>query len=179
MLAVFSRFYVALIVVTVAATSVTGGAEFQPIPKLAGRVTDTAHVLQANDRARIEKMLDKYERETFHQIAVLTIPTLAGEEIEAFSLRVANAWALGQKGLDDGILVAMVMKDRIIRIQLRSGMEKYITNDDAKAVIDKKMIPAFKKADYAGGLQAGLEELMKLGRRFVVKKEDVERAKNK
>jgi uncharacterized protein len=151
----------------------------KPVPRLAGRVTDNAHVLQANDRARIEKMLEKYERETFHQIAVLTVPNLTGEDIEAFSLRVANAWKLGQKGIDNGILVTVAPNDRRVRVELGLGMEKYISDNEAKAVIDNKMIPHFKTADYAGGVQAGLEELMRLGRRFVVKKQDIQQSKGK
>jgi uncharacterized membrane protein YgcG len=151
----------------------------RPVPNLAGHVNDTATVLKADDRERIEKALAQYERETFHQIAVLTIPTLAGEPIEYYSLRVARAWKLGHAGLDDGILMTIAMNDRIVRIELGLGMEKYISNDDANAVIEEHIIPSFRRGDYSRGIQAGVIELMRLGRRFVVKKEDVERAKAK
>ena len=151
----------------------------RPVPTHTGHVTDTANVLKAEDRERIEKALAQYERETFHQIAVLTIPTLAGEPIESYSLRVANAWKLGHKGIDDGMLITIAMNDRIVRIELGLGMEKYISNDDANTVVEEHMIPAFGRGDYTRGIQAGVIELMRLGRRFVVKKEDVERAKAK
>jgi TPM domain len=72
----------------------------RPIPKLSGHVNDTANVLKAEDREHIERALEQYERETFHQIAVLTIPTLAGEPIESYSLRIATAWKIGHKGIE-------------------------------------------------------------------------------
>ena len=185
------RLYGALVIALVAAASVAGAAQPQPTPKIevipkllpiprrTGHVTDTVNVLLAGDREHLEKMLAQYERATFHQLAVLTIPTLAGEDVEAFSRRVSSAWKLGQQGLDNGILITMAMKERAVRIELGAGMKRFISNEEAKAVIDKKMIPAFSKGEFAAGLQAGLEELMKLGRKFVVKKEDVERAKRK
>ena len=149
----------------------------RPVPEPVGRVTDAANVLQADDRTRIESALEQYERETFHQIAVLTVPTLAGEPIESYAPRVLKAWKLGRKGIDNGILLTIAMKDQKILIELGAGMEKYISNDDAAAVIDEHIIPNFKRGDYARGIQAGVIELMRLGRRFVVKKEDVERTK--
>lgn len=138
------------------------------VPPLEGRVTDLADVLSPAERDRLERMLAGYEEETSHQIAVLLVSTLAGEDIDAFSLRVANTWGLGQKGIDNGVLVTLAMKERAVRIELGFGMEKYISNETAKSIIDGVMLPAFRKGDYAGGLEAGLEQLMGLGRRFVV-----------
>jgi uncharacterized protein len=146
-------------------------------PRLQGRVTDVANVLAVADRDRLTKMLARYEKETSHQLAVLIIPTLSGESIESFSLRVANAWSLGQKGLDNGILVTLAMKERSVRIELGLGMEKYITNTTAQSIVSNSMVPAFRKGDYAGGLQAGLEQLMKEGRQFVVTPADLQRAR--
>jgi uncharacterized protein len=151
----------------------------RPVPERAGRVTDKANVLKADDRARIDKALEQYERETFHPIALLTIPALGGEPIESYSRRVASAWKLGQKGLDDGILLVIAMNDKIVRIELGRGMQKYISNDEAEEIIEEHIIPSFGRGDYARGIQAGIIELMRLGRRFVVKKEDVGRAKGK
>lgn len=79
------------------------------IPKLNGRINDTAGVLTVPERQRIAGTLEQYERETHHQIAVFTIASLDGERIETLSLRTANTWRLGNKGLDDGILVTLAM----------------------------------------------------------------------
>ena len=107
------------------------------------------------------------------------MPTLSGEKIESFSLRVANSWKLGQKGLDNGILVTMAMKERAVRIELGAGMERFISNTTAQSIINNSMVPAFRKADYAGGLEAGLEQLMREGRRFVVTPAELQRARKR
>jgi hypothetical protein len=94
------------------------------------------------------------------------------EEIiaESFCLRTFNKWGLGRKGIDDGILICMAMKERRVRIELGFGMERYISNADAKAIIDKHMTPSFAKGDFAGGLELGLKRLMVgRGRRFTAR----------
>lgn len=136
------------------------------IPVRQGRVTDLAGVLSQTELRSLTGMLAAYEAETHHQIAVLTTPTLDGEPIEAFSLRVANAWGVGVKGWDDGILVTLAMRERGIRIEVGRGLERYISNATAKEIIEKDMVPALRKGDYAGGLRAGLQELMEEARRY-------------
>lgn len=142
--------------------------DYKSTPPLEGRITDLANLLSVIDRDRLTHMLASYEEETSHQLAVLVIPTLSGESIESYSLRVAKAWGLGQKDLNNGILITLAMKEKKVRIELGLGMEKYITNATVQAIISNAMVPAFRKGDYAGGLQAGLEQVMKEGRRFVV-----------
>lgn len=138
------------------------------MPKLSGWVNDTAGVLTAAQRERIAGTLEKYQKETQHQIVVLTIPSLGEEGIEAFSLRTANAWGRGNKGVDDGILVTLAMKERRARIELGKGMQRFISDADAKTIMDTDMTPLFSKGDISGGLERGLERLMDEGRRFVV-----------
>lgn len=149
-------------------STIGGAAEYRWTPRLQGRVTDIANALSSTERERLAEMLGRYENETSHQIAVLLVPTLAGESIESFSLRVAKSTGLGLKGVDNGVLVTLAMKEREVRIELGSGMEKFISDATAKSIIDDFMVPAFRKGDYAGGLQAGLAQIMKEARRFVV-----------
>jgi uncharacterized protein len=143
-------------------------------PRLEGRVTDLANLLSAEERREMTSTLARYEEETLHQIVVLTVPTLSGESIESFSLRVANDWGIGRKGIDDGILVTVAPKERKTRIELGCGMERFISNADAQRIIDDLMVPAFRKREYAAGLNRGLEELMEKARRFVVTRDDAE-----
>jgi len=138
------------------------------VPKLSGWVNDTAGVLTVAEQERIAGTLEKYQRETHHQIAVLTIPSLGEERIEVFSLRTANAWGLGNKGFDDGILVILAMRERRARIELGKGMQRFISDADAKKIMDTDMTPLFSKGDISGGLERSLERLMEEGRRFVV-----------
>jgi uncharacterized protein len=138
------------------------------VPKLSGWVNDTAGVLTVAEQERIAGTLEKYQRETHHQIAVLTVPSLGEERIEVFSLRTANALGLGNKGFDDGILVILAMKERRARIELGKGMQRFISDADAKKIMHTDMTPLFSKGDISGGLERGLERLMDEGRRFVV-----------
>jgi uncharacterized protein len=140
----------------------------QPVPPHTGWVTDTAAVFSEPDRTRLSKLLADYHRGTHHQFAVLTVATLSGESIEAFSQRVANTWGLGYKGHDNGVLLTLAMKEQRVRIELGKGMERYINNAQAQSIIDDTMVPAFKKGDFAGGIEAGLGRLMTLARKFVV-----------
>jgi uncharacterized protein len=138
-----------------------------PVPKLTGWVNDAADALSIEDRERLAKLLEIYERETKHQIAVLIVPTVGDETIESFCLRAANKWGLGRKDIDDGILVCLAPNERQVRIELGTGMNRYISNADAKEIIDFEMTPSFAKRDFAGGLERGLKRLMEEGRRFV------------
>jgi uncharacterized protein len=153
--------------------AVATGTEAKWVPKLEGWVNDTAEILSDRDSKRISDMLGRYQDETFHRVVVLTVPTLSGEKIEAFSLRVANAWQLGYKGLDDGILVVLAMKEHSVRVELGRGMGHYITDATAQSIIDSSMTPAFAHGDFAGGLERGLNRLMDEGRHFVVKGGDL------
>jgi uncharacterized protein len=140
-----------------------------PVPKLTDWVNDTVGVLSTEDKKRLSNMLRDYEKETKHQFAVLIVPTLGDETIDSFCLRTANTWHLGRKGIDDGILICMAMQQRLVRIELGLGMERYISNADAKEIIETDMGPSFSKGDFAGGLERGLDRLMEEGRRFVVR----------
>lgn len=139
-------------------------------PENAGRVTDLAAVLSRDETLLMTQALAQYERETTHQIAVLTLPSLAGETIEVFSLRVANAWKLGRKGINNGILVVLAPTERKIRIELGLGFERYISNSQASAIIQTHMLSDFREQAYARGLARGIHTLMEQGRAFVAPK---------
>lgn len=148
------------------ATAAAIDSRIIPVPVLNGRVNDTADVLSMADQERLSNLLIEYETETKHQIAVLIVPTVADEAIESFCLRTAKAWRLGRKGVDDGIVVCLAMKERRVRIELGIGMNRYISNAEAKEIIDMEMTPLFAKGDIASGLERGLKRLMEEGRRF-------------
>jgi uncharacterized protein len=150
------------------------GAEAPPVPALKGWVNDTANVLTAAERQQLTDLLANYHSETHHQLAVLIIPTLSGESLETFSLRVAKTWGLGYKGLDNGILVMLAMKEHKVRIELGTGMERYISDTEAKTIIEESVVPAFSRGDFAGGSQTGLQRLMTEARRYVVPSTDLQ-----
>jgi uncharacterized protein len=140
-----------------------------PVPMLKGHVNDYAGILTEQQRADMEARLATYERETAHQIVVLTVPTLGGEQVESFSLRVANAWQLGRKDLDNGVLVTVSPSDRTARIELGRGMSLVVSDAVAMDIMVTVMTPEFRAGRYANGIQLGVERLMKECRAFKVK----------
>ena len=76
---------------------------------------------------------------------MLTIPSLSGEAVETYSLRVANSWGLGYRGIDNGMLVLVAVQEHAVRIELGKGMERYFSNQEAKSIIDEVMAPEFRK----------------------------------
>ena len=158
----------ALITTLIALSGTLVSAAPLPVPALTGRVNDTASVLTTEERQHLTQLLRGYETETAHQLAVLTVPSLAGEAIEDFSLRVVNTWKLGSKKYNDGILVTLAMQERSVRIEVGTGMERYISNAMAQAIVDEQMIPEFRQGHFAAGIEQGVMALMKAARRYKV-----------
>lgn len=98
------------------------------VPRLTGRVNDYAGILSIDARQEFDGVLARCESETTHQSAVLTVSFLKDEPIEVFSLRVANAWRLGPKGLDNGVLVTIAPNERRMGIELGTGMNRYVSD---------------------------------------------------
>jgi uncharacterized protein len=139
-----------------------------PAYGLVGRVSDHAAVLTSGERADIESRLASYEGETGHQLAVLTVPHLAGEEIDAYALRTANAFGLGRKGIDNGILLMVTIRERKIRIELGRGFSEYISDEDAARIVAEDISPHLARGRFAEGLTRGVTALMARARRLVV-----------
>jgi uncharacterized protein len=133
-----------------------------PVPELVTRVTDLSNILAPEQKSALEARLAAFEKEKGSQIAVLLMPTTRPEAIEQYSIRVAEKWKLGRKGIDDGILVLMATQDREVRIEVGYGLEGVIPDAIAKRVIEEIMIPRFREGDIAGGLNAGVERLIGL-----------------
>lgn len=136
-----------------------GPLQAAEVPPLRGRVNDYAVVLTPAEHTELETRLARYERDTTHQVALLTIGSLEGEPIEAFSLRVANTWALGRKGIDNGILITLARSDRKVRIEVGVGLSRCLSNDSAKAIIDEVIVPAFRGGRFAEGFRLGIDRV--------------------
>lgn len=134
------------------------------MPTLRARVNDLAGMLPAERAKSLEQTLARYEQETGHQLAVLTVPSLDGEPIEPFALRVAERWKLGRADADDGALLVIARDERRARIEVGYGLEGAIPDAIAKRVIDEILVPQFRAGDYAGGVDAAMAALMKAAR---------------
>jgi len=135
------------------------------VPPLRGRVNDYAGVMQANQIQSLEAQLSQLERDTGHQVAVLTIPTLDGEDVEGFSIRVAENWKLGKKGFDNGVILVVAVKDRKLRLEVGYGLEGLLPDAMAKRITADYIVPHFRSQDYGGGIVAGIDAVDKLLRK--------------
>ncbi|MFO7177315.1 MAG: TPM domain-containing protein [Pseudomonadota bacterium] len=131
------------------------------VPPLRGRITDLAEIVPPDAEQRITQKLLGHEQATGQQFAVLTIPSLEGDPIEDFSIRVVEKWQLGTKGKDDGLLLLVARDDRKVRIEVGYGLEGTITDALSSRVIREVITPEFRRGNFAGGIEAGLDVLMK------------------
>ena len=120
------------------------------VPTLERRVTDLAGVLSAGQVDALEEKLRLLEETDSTQVAVLVIPGLEGEALEAYTLRVVEAWKLGQKGRDNGALLFVAMKDRAIRIEVGYGLEPSLTDARSRRIIQNDIAPRFAPATSRG-----------------------------
>ncbi|MFT5643138.1 MAG: hypothetical protein ACI83P_000678 [Janthinobacterium sp.] len=131
-----------------------------PVPPLFAHVTDLAGMLSAQQRSALDNVLSEYETTTGSQIAILLLSSTAPEAIEQYSIRVTDAWKLGRKGQDDGVLL-LVAKDnpralRRLRIEAGRGVQGVLTDAQSKRVLQDVIAPHFRQNDYYGGLVAGV-----------------------
>src|SRR6185436_2265796 len=113
----------------------------------------------------LESQLAQLERDTGHQVVVLTVPTLDGEDIEGFSIRVAENWKIGKKGHDNGAILVVAVKDRRLRLEVGYGLEGLLPDAIAKRITADYIVPHFRQQDYAGGIVAGIAAVDKIIRK--------------
>ena len=132
------------------------------VPPLVGRVVDQTGTLTSGDIASLNQTIRSFEARKGSQIAVLVVPTTDGEAIEQFSLRVAEAWKIGRKKIDDGAVLVIAKNDRHLRIEVGYGLEGALTDVTTKRIIDEEITPKFKSGDFAGGVSAGLNKMIRI-----------------
>jgi len=132
------------------------------IPYLTGRVNDNAEILSETTRQLLSSILSEHEDRTSNQIVVLTVPTINGESIEQYASEVFEAWKLGQKDKDNGVLIVVVPDDRRMRIEVGYGLEATLTDALAGRIIRNLMTPKFKNGDYDGGISDGVRAVIEV-----------------
>ncbi|MBI2509464.1 MAG: YgcG family protein [Betaproteobacteria bacterium] len=137
------------------------GAEVA-VPPLKARVTDLTSTLSSSQAAALERKLAALEARKGSQVAVLMVPTVQPEAVEQYATRVFDAWKLGRKGVDDGVLLVIAKNDRKLRIEVGYGLEGAIPDAIAKRVIDEEIVPLFKQGNFAGGINAGVDRITRL-----------------
>ena len=142
--------------------SLAGAASAQdlaPIPPLSSRVTDAAGILGASARQELETKLAAFEQATGGQLAVLIVKTAEPETIEQYAIRVGDAWKVGKKGKDNGAILLVAMKEKKLRIEVGYGWEGALPDVEAKRIIREVITPFFKKAQFAQGIDAGIDKI--------------------
>ncbi len=130
------------------------------VPPLTGRVVDRTGTLSGGDVASLTQALKNLEARKGSQVAVLIVPTTAPETIEQYSIRVAEAWKIGRKKIDDGALLVVARDDRKLRIEVGYGLEGALNDVTAKRIIDEVITPKFRNGDFAGGISAGVDRII-------------------
>jgi uncharacterized protein len=129
------------------------------VPYLGGRVNDLAGLLSEGFVSRLVASLESLERETGAQVAVLTVPSLEGDPIEDFSMRVVETWKLGGERADNGVLVLIARDERLVRIEVGYGLEGALTDVESGRIISGLMTPRFRAGDFDGGVGAAVDAI--------------------
>ncbi|WP_420130770.1 TPM domain-containing protein [Rhodoferax ferrireducens] len=132
------------------------------VPALNAHVMDSTGTLDAQQLLALESKLNAFEQSRGAQVVVLLVPTTQPEDIVSYANRVANTWKIGRKEIGDGLLLVVAKNDRSIRIEVAKTLEGAIPDLAAKRVIEQAITPRFRQGDFAGGLNAGVDQIFKL-----------------
>jgi len=132
------------------------------VPRLSGRVVDQTMTLSQAEQTALDTTLRDFEARKGSQVAVLIVPTTAPESIAQYSIRVADAWKIGRSKVDDGAILLVAKDDRKLRIEVGYGLEGALTDVVTKRILDEIITPRFKAGDFAGGITAGVDQILKV-----------------
>ncbi len=128
----------------------------------AGFVTDQAGLLTDEQRASLESTLRSFNASTSIEIAVVTVPSLQGGDIDDSAVKLFEQWAIGQSETDQGVLFLVAKEDRAARIEVGYGLEGALTDAQAGQVLRQDVFPAFREERYGDGILAGVERIMRV-----------------
>jgi uncharacterized protein len=132
------------------------------IPPLKSPVTDLTGTLDARQRSALEQTILEFEKRKGAQIAVLMVPTTQPETVEQYAVRTQEAWKIGRKGIDDGVLLVVAKDDRRLHIETGYGLEGALPDAIAKRIVDEDILPRFRQNDFYGGIRAGVDRVMRV-----------------
>lgn len=130
-----------------------------PVPPLSGHVIDQTGTLSAAQQQTLDAKLTALEAKKGAQVVVVMVPTTQPEDIASYANRIGGAWKIGRKGVGDGALVIVAKNDRKVRIDVAQTLQGAVPDLAASGIIDDVMTPRFKQGDFAGGLDAGVDQL--------------------
>ena len=131
-----------------------------PVPELRSRVIDQTGTLDAAQQAALESRLATFEARRGTQIVVVLVPTTQPEDIADYTQRLGDAWKIGRQDVGDGVLFVVAKNDRRVRIATSKTLEGAIPDLVARRIIEQAVTPAFRRNDFAGGIEAGIDQIM-------------------
>ena len=131
-------------------------------PALTGRVVDEAGIIPAATEVSLEQKLKGLEDATGDQLVVVTLKSLQGYEIADYGYQLGRAWAIGQKGKDNGVLLIVAPNERDVRIEVGYGLEGDLTDAVSRLIIEQSILPKFRQGDMAAGIAAGADDIIKV-----------------
>lgn len=131
-----------------------------PVPVLTARVIDQTGTLAEPERAALEAKLAAFEAQAGPQIVVLMVASTQPEDIAAYAQRVGDSWKIGRREVGDGLLIVVAKNDRRLWIASAKALEGAVPDLAARQIIQNTITPAFKRGDFAGGLSAGVDQLI-------------------
>ena len=152
-----SRWLLAALVLAVLGGAASASLPIPPPPD--HRINDYAGALSADERTRLEDKLRSRERESSNQIVVALFRSLQGESLEDYSIRLAQAWRVGQKSLDNGVIFLVFVEDRKMRLEVGYGLEPTLTDALSSQILRQVVAPRFREGKLADGIAAGLDAI--------------------
>ena len=152
-----SRWLLAALVLAVLGGAASASLPIPPPPD--HRINDYAGALSADERTRLEDKLRSRERESSNQIVVALFRSLQGESLEDYSIRLAQAWRVGEKGLDNGVIFLVFVEDRKMRLEVGYGLEPTLTDALSSQILRQVVAPRFREGKLADGIAAGLDAI--------------------
>lgn len=134
----------------------THAVSVQPKLVQTGRVTDVADILDDGQEAALSQRLKIFEQATGHQLVIVTVNALDGQDVADFTRELANAWGVGRVGHDDGVVLLIAPNERRVRIAVGYGLEPILTNACSQKIIDKQILPHFLKGNFPRGIKSGI-----------------------
>lgn len=129
-------------------------------PRFSGYVVDQAGVIDAGERRRLTDRLGHLQRTTKHQLVVVTVNSLGGRSVESYATALGRSWGVGRRGVNDGVLLLVAPHEHRVRIEVGNGLRRELTDAEAAAVIQRRILPAFRAGHMEQGIEAGVDGVL-------------------
>ncbi len=154
-----ARFAAFLTLLLAALLALPAAAQDLP-PRPDGPVYDGANMIDAATKSQLDQKLRAYNKETGRAVIVATVPSLDGETVEGYAVKLYETWGIGGEETDEGALLLVAKKEQKIRIEVGYGSTPTLTDAMSGRIIRDTITPAFKEGDFSAGIAAGVDRMI-------------------